>query len=113
MAQFTIDYFELPTASMPASEAFFARAFGFGIKSYGPGYSEIVEGGVLGGLNAADERSTTPVIGIRTDDIEAARLAVEATGGTITRPIADFPGGRRFFFREPGGSELLVYCVTE
>jgi hypothetical protein len=25
----------------------------------------------------------------------------------------DYPGGRRFFFREPGGAEFLVYSVTE
>src|SRR5690606_29617626 len=74
------------------------------------GYSEITEGGVLGGLNAAADRPAAPVIGIRTDDIAAARQAVEAAGGTMTRPIVDYPGGQRFFFREPGGSEVLVYC---
>lgn len=113
MAQFTIDYFELPSADMAASAAFFASAFGFGNTAYGPGYSEITEGGVLGGLNAADDRPAAPVIGIRTDDIAAARQAVEAAGGTITRPIVDYPGGQRFFFREPGGSEVLVYCPRE
>jgi predicted enzyme related to lactoylglutathione lyase len=114
MATFVIDYFELPTTAMAASEAFYGKAFGFGTKSYGPGYTEITEGGVLGGLNAeAEGRSATPVIGIRTDDIEAARAAVEAAGATISLPIMDYPGGRRFFCREPGGAELLVYCPSE
>ena len=113
MAEYVIDYFELPTTSMAASQAFYGSAFGFGIKSYGPTYSEVTEGGVLGGLNAADERAATPVIGIRTDDIAAAKAAVEAAGGILTQPITDFPGGQRFFCREPGGSELLVYCPSE
>lgn len=113
MATFVIDYFELPTASVTASAEFFGQAFGFGIKPYGPGYSEITDGGVLGGLNSAGEHATTPVIGIRTDDIAAAREAIEAAGGTITHPVTDYPGGQRFFCREPGGSELLIYCPAE
>ena len=111
MASFVIDYFELPTTATEASEAFFSRAFGFGHKAYGPTYSEITNGGVLGGLNAdAGDSSAAPLIGIRTDDIAAAQRAIEAAGGTVTRPVAGYPGGQRFFFREPGGSELLVYC---
>ena len=111
MASFVIDYFELPTKAMAASQGFFTKAFGFGSKPYGPAYSEITEGGVLGGLNgAAEDQGTAPLIGIRTDDIVASQRAIEAAGGTITRPVADYPGGQRFFFREPGGNELLVYC---
>jgi predicted enzyme related to lactoylglutathione lyase len=32
-----------------------------------------------------------------------------AAGGAITTPAFDFPGGRRFHFREPGGVELAVW----
>lgn len=111
MPSFVIDYFELPVPETAASKEFFADAFGFGSKDYGPAYSEITDAGVLGGLNAdADDRGVAPLIGIRTDDITGARQAVEAAGGTISRPIADYPGGQRFFFREPGGNELLVYA---
>lgn len=113
MARFLIDYFELPTAAMPESQRFFGEAFGFGIKPYGPAYGEITYGGVLGGLIATDDRSGAPLVGIRTDDIAAARQAIETAGGTVTRPVSDYPGGQRFFFREPGGSELLVYCPSE
>jgi predicted enzyme related to lactoylglutathione lyase len=34
---------------------------------------------------------------------------VQAAGGVITRPPFDYPGGRRFHFREPGGTELAVH----
>jgi uncharacterized protein len=114
MASFVIDYFELPTSGMDASREFFRNAFGWGNKAYGPGYSEILDAGVLGGLNATPEgRSNVAVIGIRTDDINAALAAVTKAGGTISIPIMDFPGGKRFFFREPGGSEFVVYMGTE
>ena len=114
MASFVIDYFEIPTASMDKSSAFFRDAFGWGNKSYGPDYSEILDAGVLGGINGAGEgRSDTPVLGIRTDDIEGAQAAVEKAGGTISIAPHDYPGGRRFIFREPGGAEFLVYSVRD
>lgn len=114
MTSFVIDYFELPTTDTAKSSAFYREAFGWGEKAYGPGYSEILDAGVLGGLNGVPEgRSAGPVVGIRTDDIEAAQAAVEKAGGTISIAPHDYPGGRRFFFREPGGAELLVYWVNE
>ena len=114
MTSFIIDYFELPTADMDKSRDFFRDAFGWGNKAYGPGYSEILDAGVLGGLNASpDGRSAAAVIGVRTDDIVAAQAAVEKAGGTISIPVQDYPGGRRFFFREPGGAEFLVYWPSE
>ena len=113
MTRFVIDYFELPTSATAASSAFYAKAFGWGDKPYGPDYSEIVDAGVLGGLNSSDGRPAAPLIGIRTDDLEAAQAAVEGAGGTITVPAADYPGGRRFQFREPGGAVLLVYRPAE
>lgn len=114
MPSFVIDYFELPTSSMEKSRNFFRDAFGWGNKAYGDGYSEILDAGVLGGLNAtAQERSDTAVIGIRTDDVEGAQAAVEKAGGKISIAPHDYPGGRRFFFREPGGAEFLVYEVRE
>jgi predicted enzyme related to lactoylglutathione lyase len=110
MASFVIDYFELPSAGVADSERFFREAFGFGIKQYGPGYSEITGAGVLGGIAAGG--ASAPAIGIRTDDIVAAQRAIEAAGGRVTQPVVDYPGGQRFFFREPGGNELLVYCPS-
>lgn len=113
MTHYVIDYFELPTTSTEASQQFFADAFGFGHKPFGPTYSEITEAGVLGGVNAdSQDQGTGPLIGIRTDDLAAAKQAVEAAGGAITRPIVDYPGGQRFVFREPGGNEMLVYCPS-
>ncbi|HWA17456.1 MAG TPA: VOC family protein [Devosia sp.] len=114
MAQFTIDYFELPVAGTDKSGAFFEKAFGWSLLAYGPGYTELREAGTLGGLNGdAKDQGGHPLIGIRTDDIAAAEEAVRAAGGTITRETYGYPGGRRFFFREPGGNELLVYQPSE
>ena len=55
------------------------------------------------------DKSAAPLVGIHTDDIVKAEQAVIAAGGTITRKTYDFPGGKRFYFREPSGSEMMVY----
>jgi uncharacterized protein len=112
MATYEIDYFELPVPSATDSSAFFTKAFGFGSQAFGDEYIEIRDGGVLGGLNGSAE-SNAPLVGIRTDDIVAAEKAIVAAGGTITRATYDYPGGKRLFFREPGGCELLVYMPGE
>lgn len=114
MAKYEIDYFELPVSDAPGSSLFFSEAFGFAAQAYGEDYIEVREAGVLGGLNGdAADRSAAPLIGIRTDDLAAAEAAIVAAGGVITRPAYAYPGGRRFFFREPGGAELLVYQPAE
>jgi predicted enzyme related to lactoylglutathione lyase len=110
MTKYQIDYFEIPTPSASKSSAFFTKAFGFGALAYGDDYIEIRDGGVLGGLNGdSGDKPAAPLIGIRTDDIAAAAEAIVAAGGTITKPAYEYPGGKRLFFREPGGAELLVY----
>jgi len=37
---------------------------------------------------------------------------VEAAGGVIIRSIYAFPGGRRFHFADPAGTELAVWSET-
>lgn len=113
MASFVIDYFELFTSSTAVSRGFFSTAFGWRFTEYGPDYSEFADAGMVGGLNAEDEGIAVPFVGIRTDDIGAAQRAVEAAGGTITKSVYAYPGGQRFFFREPGGAVLMVYQPSE
>ena len=110
MARYEIDYFELPATTGADSRAFFDKAFGWTFKDYGPNYIEIQGAAVIGGINAdPDDKSAAPLVGIHTDDIVKAEQAVIAAGGTITRKTYDFPGGKRFYFREPSGSEMMVY----
>lgn len=42
-------------------------------------------------------------------DLAQTQAKIEAAGGTIVKPVFDFPGGRRFHFSEPGGNELAVW----
>ena len=114
MAKYVIDYFELPAKNAPTTSAFFSKAFGFGALAYGDEYIEVRDAGVLGGINAdKGDRATYPMLGIRTDDIGDAEKTIVAAGGTITKAPYNYPGGKRLFFREPGGAELMVYQPDE
>ena len=106
-----IDYVELPSATAhELTRAFYAKAFGWTFTDYGPDYAATTSGDVDMGLNGQrDEALSAPLPVIRVDDLEAALDAVEKAGGIVAKPIYAFPGGRRFHFIDPGGSELAVW----
>ena len=60
-------------------------------------------------MDDSRRRAELPLVILKAENLEAAEAAVKAAGGTITRAIFSFPGGRRFHFREPGGNELGVW----
>lgn len=105
-----IDYVEFPGQDLAATKAFYSAAFGWKFTDYGPGYTAFEEG-ADGGFNAEDGR-TKPLVILYAHDLEAMLAKVEAAGGTITREILSFPGGRRFHFRDPAGNELGVWTAT-
>ena len=114
MSDYVLDYFELPTSSTAKSRDFFGKAFGWSFVDFGGTYTEVHDAGLLWGLNGdTDDHSSAPMPVIRTGDIVRAEKDVVAAGGVITRKTYDYPGGQRFFFREPGGSECAVYMTKE
>ena len=100
-----IDYVELPASDLPASKAFYTAAFGWAYKDWGDDYADTHDSGITSGLTAG----THPLVVLYADDLEATRDRVRAAGATITRDIFEFPGGRRFHFRDPAGNELGVW----
>jgi len=108
-----LNYVEMPVADIARAGAFFRRAFGWNFTDYGPEYAAHEEAPCQLGLNGSTEHGIAAILPvIETEDLEATHDLVIEAGGTITREIFAFPGGRRFHFREPGGLELGVY-VTE
>lgn len=108
-----LNYVELPVGNVPASAAFFEKAFGWTLKHFGPTYAATVTGLTDLGLQGdPSARTAAPLPVIEVDDLPGALAAVEAGGGVITRPIFAFPGGARFHFREPSGLELAVWTST-
>ena len=109
---FHIDYIEFPSRDGSGTRRFLEAAFGWSFIDYGPTYHAIDAVGIDAGIQSDPREATAaPLAIIRTDDLEAAQQAVERAGGTITRAAFDFPGGRRFHFREPGGNEMAVWVA--
>ena len=103
-----IDYVELPSRDMAASKRFYAEAFGWRFTDYGPTYAAFDEG-LEGGFQADPaEAPAAPLMVLYADDLDAMLVKVTAAGADVTRPIFAFPGGRRFHFRDPAGTELAV-----
>jgi predicted enzyme related to lactoylglutathione lyase len=105
-----IDYIELPAKSTAKSKAFYSIVFGWTYKDWGPDYADTKDSGVTSGLNGGkNHRPKSPLVVFYADDLEAARARVKKAGGKVTRDIFAFPGGRRFHFTDPAGSELAVW----
>jgi predicted enzyme related to lactoylglutathione lyase len=111
MADARIDYVELPSATAhELTRAFYAKAFGWVFTDYGPSYAATSNGTVDVGLQGdPSDALSTPLPVIRVDDLDAALAAVTTAGGVIAKAIFPFPGGRRFHFIDPSGSELAVW----
>ncbi|HEU4958808.1 MAG TPA: VOC family protein [Sphingomonas sp.] len=104
-----LNYLELPVADTGRAKAFYAAAFGWVFADFGPTYAATTSGDTDIGFQAdAAEKTAAALPVIEVDDLEAAEAAVWSAGGTITRPVFAFPGGRRFHFRDPDGHELAA-----
>ena len=109
-----IDYVELPSATAhELTRAFYSKAFGWDFNDYGPTYSATTNGTTDLGLQGDPAGAlAAPLPVVRVDDLEAAFDAVTKAGGTIAKAIFVFPGGRRFHFIDPSGSELAVWSES-
>ncbi|RYH04356.1 VOC family protein [Salipiger sp. IMCC34102] len=107
----TLDYVEYTSPDLDRTKDFMAAAFGWSFVDYGPDYADIQGAGIGGGVERGAGRAPLPVV--RSTDLDASYAAVKAAGGEITRGIFSFPGGRRFQFREPGGTEMAVWITAD
>lgn len=104
-----LNYLELPVADVARAKAFYADALGFDFTDFGPSYASTTSGDTDVGLQGdAAEHSAAALPVIQVPDVAAAEASVRAAGGVVSRDAFDFPGGRRFHFRDPDGHEIAV-----
>lgn len=112
----TINYIELPAtgaSGVSTTVQFYQAVFGWEYQLWGPEYADTASSGVSCGINGGDHHSTSaPLPVIYSDDLEATRAAVIASGGVITLDIFAFPGGRRFHFTDPVGNLMAAWSAN-
>jgi predicted enzyme related to lactoylglutathione lyase len=109
----TIDYLEVPSRDVGKSKAFFTALVGWKFTDYGPDYTSFEDGRVNGGFYKSDKVSSVAsgaaLVVLYSPELEKIRGEAVGLGATIVRDIFSFPGGRRFHFTEPGGSEFSIW----
>jgi predicted enzyme related to lactoylglutathione lyase len=108
-----IDYVEIPAGDLEATKAFFTAAFDWSFVDYGPEYTSFSDQGVNGGFFQSDLVARTEtgsaLIVFYSESLSKTQARIEKAGGTIIKPIFDFPGGARFHFADPNGNEYAVW----
>lgn len=110
---------ELPVTDMERAKSFYRDAFGWEFNHYGPSYAGIRSNPEeampeVGGFLLAEEVVPGGVLLILySDDLIASEQAVTAAGGTVVKATYDFPGGKRFQFRDTEGNVLAIWTITD
>lgn len=104
-----IDYVEFVAGDLKKAQAFYGAVFGWKFNDWGADYTDCHDGRLTGGF----VRGETPaprsaLVVIYAADLEAAEARITTAGGKVTARL-DFPGGRRFHFKDPNGLELGVW----
>ena len=111
-----INYLELPAKNIEATKRFFIKAFAWTFVDYGEEYSAFSNQGIDGGFYKSDKSSCTDngcaLIVFYSNTLQQTQAKIEAAGGAITKPIFEFPGGKRFHFTDPGNNEYAVWSDT-
>jgi predicted enzyme related to lactoylglutathione lyase len=105
-------YLEFTVRDEARAKAFYSAVFNWRFTDYDPTYTNFVaDGGVSGGFLKGAPKGVAggPLMVFPVGDLEAALGRVKAAGGTITRPIFAYPGGRRFHFRDLDGYEVAAW----
>ncbi|MDG1997370.1 MAG: VOC family protein [Emcibacteraceae bacterium] len=113
-----INYVEYASKDLEKTKAFFEQAFGWIFKDYGPDYTAFedrgsVDCGFYSAVKAFDAENGGALIVLYSEKLDETEKKVTNAGGEITKEIFDFPGGRRFHFKEPSGNELAVWGDPE
>ena len=107
-----IDYVEIPVTDLKKTREFFTSLFGWSFQEWGDEYMSFNDGRLDGGFRHSEEPapSTGVLLVFYSEDLERDVERVKDLGGTISQDIFSFPGGRRFHFVDPVGTEFAMWA---
>jgi predicted enzyme related to lactoylglutathione lyase len=110
-----INYVEFTTTDIERTKKFYSTIFGWSFKDWGPDYidcnaaSSGIAIGFAKGASSQENPKSAPLVVLYSADLKATEAAIVANGGSITLPVFEFPGGRRFHFSDGAGNQLGVW----
>ncbi|PIE48169.1 MAG: hypothetical protein CSA42_00295 [Gammaproteobacteria bacterium] len=108
-----LNYVEYPASNLDKTKEFFQETFGWEFQDFGTEYTSFSNQGLNGGFFRSDLSCTIKTGGALlvffSNNLEKTLSVIESSGGVITQPVFQFPGGRRFHFMEPSGNEFAVW----
>jgi predicted enzyme related to lactoylglutathione lyase len=109
-----IDYVEIPVTDVPRARAFLEAMFGWTFREWGDDYLSFSDGRLNGGVRKSGEPapSSGVLLVFYSADLERDVERVQELGGKISQEIFSFPGGRRFHFVDPAGTEFAIWSDT-
>jgi predicted enzyme related to lactoylglutathione lyase len=106
-----INYVEFSAPDLEQVKTFYSAVFSWEFTDYGPDYVAFANSGLDGGFERSDEAVVNGALVILYHrDLEAVVERIKQAGGSISKELFPFPGGRRFHFLDPAGNELGVWC---
>jgi predicted enzyme related to lactoylglutathione lyase len=112
----SIDYVEIYVDDVPAAKQFYGTVFGWRFNDYGADYAGIQApdgDGEVGGITVGDNHGASPLVLVISEELDASLGAVRDAGGEVVEGPFDYPGGRRFHFRDPSGNTLGVFQPSD
>ena len=112
-AENRIDYVEIPVTDLNKTRGFFSELFGWSFQEWGDDYMSFNDGRLEGGFRRAEEPapSTGVLLVFYSEDLERDVERVKQLGASISQEIFSFPGGRRFHFVDPAGTEYALWSM--
>ena len=105
-----IDYIEFPATDIERIKDFYSSVFSWKFTDYGPHYTSFIDGRLAGGFRGESKvGGGGPLVVLYATDLEGVEANVREHDGEIVKEAFEFPGGRRFHFKDPSGNELAVW----
>lgn len=117
----SLNYLEFAALDLAKTQVFFEQVFGWQFSAYGAQYSAFVQAGeqslsgsIEGGFYKVEQMPAQGAVLVvfYSNDLNATQTKIETAGGSITKPVFDFPGGQRFHFVDPNGNEFAVWSQS-
>ena len=105
----TLNYIEFSADNLEEIKKFYSASFGWKFTDFGPDYTAFNDGSLEGGFEKGKVTKGGPLVIIYSDNLESSIKVLINNGGTISKDIFKFPGGRRFHFNDPAGNQLAIW----